>query len=167
MPIPEFIRKLRRKIGNDLLVLPTVTVLVFDACDRALLVRDADNGLWTTLGGIIEPYETPSDAALREAFEEAGVIVELQRLVGVFGGRDCTTTYANGDRLSWVSTVFEAAIVSGEPAPDNEEVTEVRFFCKSELRDIQCTPHVSEYLEVAWRREQSGYFQPADWKPQR
>ena len=55
---------------------------------------------------MIEPYETPADAALRETWEETGLLVELRGIVGVFGGELCASTYANGDEVAWVATVL-------------------------------------------------------------
>lgn len=163
--MPEYIRALRSKIGTDLLLVPTVAVIIFDADDRALLVKDAGSGLWATLGGIMEPDETPADAAVREAYEETGVRVALQRIVGIFGGEGCTTTYANGDRTSWVATVFEGTIVGGELTPDNEEITDIRYFSAADLDDAECTAHVREFLDIAWRREPGPYFRPSEWTP--
>ncbi|MBK8277038.1 MAG: NUDIX domain-containing protein [Nitrospira sp.] len=36
--------------------------------------------------GIVDPRELPSDAAVREVWEEAGVYVELTQVLGVFAG---------------------------------------------------------------------------------
>ena len=44
---------------------------------RILLVRHVEGNQWTTPGGLIEPEETPADAAVREAWEETGVESEL------------------------------------------------------------------------------------------
>ena len=38
----SYLRRLREKIGHDLLVLPSVTVLLFDADRRVLLARHSD-----------------------------------------------------------------------------------------------------------------------------
>ena len=40
---------------------------------------------------MIEPGETPANAAVRETWEETGLIVALTRIVGVFGGERCTS----------------------------------------------------------------------------
>lgn len=42
MPISEQLRALRAKIGNDLIVVPSVTGLVFDERERLLLVRHSN-----------------------------------------------------------------------------------------------------------------------------
>lgn len=36
--------------------------------------------------------------------------VALSGLLGVFGGPACSTDYLNGDRITWVATIFKAAL---------------------------------------------------------
>src|SRR3984885_16011791 len=101
-----FIRRLRDLIGNELLVLPSVAVLPRDARGRVLLVQLIDSGLWATIGGAIEPDESPQEAALREAQEEAGVKLKLGPILAVLGGSEYRLTYPNGDQTSYVVTVY-------------------------------------------------------------
>ncbi len=82
MPMSDYIRGLRDRIGTTVLEVPTVSVLVFDERERILLVRHVEGNDWTTPGGMIEPYETPADAALRETWEETGLLVALTQIVG-------------------------------------------------------------------------------------
>jgi len=165
MPMSEYMRGLREKVGTTVIEIPTVSVLIFDERKRALLVRHAEGNDWTTPGGMIEPYETPADAAVRETWEETGLHVALTRIVGVFGGAICSGAYSNGDRVSWVSTLFAAERVSGAPRPDGEETLEVRYFDRPELSGIRCKPHARLFLETAYAGRQSTHFQPATWQP--
>ena len=86
MPAAPHIARLRAKVGNDLLLLPSVTVLPIDDDDRVLLVRQTDFGSYGTIGGAVDEDEAPEDAARREAREEIGAEVELTGLVGAIGG---------------------------------------------------------------------------------
>lgn len=94
--ISPYIRHLREIVGNALLVLPSTAVLPRDDAGRLLLVRLTDTGNWATIGGAVEPDESPRDCAVREAEEEAGIKVELGDILGVFGGPDYRVTYPNG-----------------------------------------------------------------------
>ena len=165
MPMSEYVRSLRERVGTMQLEMPTASVIVFDDARRILLVRHIEGNEWTTPGGLIEPEETPADAAVREAWEETGLAVELVRIVGVFGGKPCTSTYSNGDRVAWVSTVFEAKVVGGEPRHDGEETLEVRFLHADELRKLPRKSHVDMFVEAALARSESAVFQPACWRP--
>ena len=66
MAISDYVRLLREVIGKQLLLLPSVSVLVQDDDDRLLLVRHADSGLWGLVGGAVELDERPDEAAIRE-----------------------------------------------------------------------------------------------------
>lgn len=131
----DYVRGLRAKIGNDLLFLPSVAAAIRDDAGRLLLVRHVE-GRWMLPGGGVEPGERPAEAAARECLEEAGIVVEPLRIAGVFGGPEYRITYANGDRAMWVVTVFDARIVAGEPAPSDDETSEVGWFAPQEIESL-------------------------------
>jgi predicted kinase/8-oxo-dGTP pyrophosphatase MutT (NUDIX family) len=120
-------------VGHDLLLLPSTAVLPRDGAGRLLLVRLIDTGDWATIGGAVEPDESPRECAVREAEEEAGVIVELGNILGVFGGLEYRVTYRNGDESAYVVTVFDATVMEGTPRPDGEETSEVGWFRPEDL----------------------------------
>jgi 8-oxo-dGTP pyrophosphatase MutT (NUDIX family) len=132
--IAAHIARLRAVVGHELLLLPSVTVLPIDEAGRLLLVRHTghDDG-WGTLGGAVEPGESPGAAAVREALEEIGAGIELVRLLDVLGGPDYEVTYPNGDRTAYVTAVYEARIISGSPAPSDGELSEIAWFAPDEL----------------------------------
>jgi len=165
MPMSDYVRALRAKIGATVLEVPSVSVLTFDERDRVLLLRHVEGNDWTTPGGMVEPYETPADAAVREMWEETGLHVELTRIVGVFGGELCATTYANGDKVAWVSTVFVADVVGGVLKPDGEEILEARHFARHEIDSFRCKQHLRLVLDTAWSLQPEAHFQKATWTP--
>src|SRR5450432_1550347 len=133
MGMSPYLRGIRERIGHDLILLPAVSVFIWDDDGRLLLVRGADAGTWQRVGGAVEPEETPSQAARREAAEETGVEIQLTGIRGVIGGPRFHHTYPNGDRVAFVSTMFDARIAAGEPHPDRDETTEVAWFTLAEL----------------------------------
>lgn len=135
MGLSPYLRRLRERVGHDLVLLPSVAVLVWDKKGRLLLVREAETGLWQTIGGAVEPDESPADAAIRETAEEAGVVVELAGIRGVLGGPSFRMTYPNGDLASYVPTIFDAHVIDGEPHADGDETIDVAWFTASQLAD--------------------------------
>jgi 8-oxo-dGTP pyrophosphatase MutT (NUDIX family) len=162
--IPDFIKALRSKIGTDLLQVPTVAVLAHDDQGRLLLVQGKDSGLWGAPTGILDPYELPADAAVRETWEEAGVLVELTHIIGVFAGKPFSGVYSNGDQIACVSTVFGARPIRGTPRPDHEETSDARYFTPSEIDRLPCYPHF-QVVRKAVSRGSQAYFNPPTWQP--
>lgn len=142
-----YVAELRAAVGADLLLLPSVTVLVRDG-DRLLLVRSADDGRWMTIGGAVDPGESPRDAAVREALEEAGIEVRLDRLLDVVGGEGFVVEYPGGDRTAYVASVFEATIVAGDPTPDGTETTATRWFDPADLAAADLLPFTRRTFEA-------------------
>jgi ADP-ribose pyrophosphatase YjhB (NUDIX family) len=131
--ISDHLRRIRALVGHELLVLPSVAVLPRDEEGRLLLVRLVDTGNWATIGGSVEVDESPADAAVREAAEEAGVVVTLGAVLGVVGGPGFRITYPNGDQTSYVTTVYDARVVGGSPRPDGDETVDVGWWARGAL----------------------------------
>jgi 8-oxo-dGTP pyrophosphatase MutT (NUDIX family) len=135
MGISPHVARLRAAIGHELLVLPCVTVLPVDERRRILLAWHAGHtDGWGTVGGAVDPGESPAEAAVREAREEIGVDIRLVRLLTVLGGPDYEITYPNGDRVAYVPAVYEAEIITGTPSPADGELSKVAWFTPEDLQ---------------------------------
>ena len=162
----EYVRHLRERVGGDeLLQVPSVSIALRDGEGRVLLARHSEADAWVLPGGAIEPGEVPADAAMREMWEETGVVVQLTGIVGVFGGPDFITRYRNGDRTSYVMTLFEALTSAGELRPDGVELLELRFVSHDAARQLPTSPWVPEALEAVFGARARGTFRPATWTP--
>lgn len=166
MPMSDYMRTVREGVGDLLLEIPSVSVITFDERDRVVLVRHAEVDLWTTPGGAVEPQERPADAAVREMWEETGLHVELLRVIGVYGGPEFTTTYRNGDAVSFMMTVFHARRLNGTLRPDGEETLEVRSFARSELAALPMQAWAPRVIENAFDAGEHPHFDPPTWSPE-
>lgn len=122
MPTPDFVLELRRHVGTLPLPLVGVTAVIVRG-DELLLGRRSDSGRLTPITGIVDPGEEPADAAAREAEEEAGVVISVDRLAWVH--QIPRVTYDNGDQSDYLDLVFACSWLSGEPFPVDGEMTEV------------------------------------------
>jgi ADP-ribose pyrophosphatase YjhB (NUDIX family) len=136
VPMSPFVANLRSLVGDELLQLPSVAALCRDESDRILLVQQADSGRWSTPGGVIEPGEGPEEAAIREVYEETGLVVVIDRLRAAVGGPDYRTMYRNGDRLSYIALIYDARVVGGQPTPDRQETIDVGWFYLNEVSQL-------------------------------
>ena len=133
MPIPEFVLEIRQMIGHHPMWLPGVTAVVLRE-DEILLVKRADNGAWTPITGIPEPGEEPAVSAAREALEETGVVVRVDRLASTSVKAD--VVHANGDRASYLDLTFACTYVSGEAHVADDESSDVRWFPQDAMPEM-------------------------------
>lgn len=61
-----------------------VFAVIFDCAKRVLLCHTTDMNLWNLPSGAMEEGETPWVAVAREVEEEVGLVVEVERLLGVY-----------------------------------------------------------------------------------
>jgi len=134
MPAPDYILKLRKKIGNDPLWVPGVRGVVIDDSGRVLLAQRADNKQWALVSGMLEPGEEPARGLVREIFEETAVVAEPERLVSV--GAVGPFTYPNGDVCEFLDVVFRCRYVSGTARVNDDESLAVGWFSVHELPEL-------------------------------
>ena len=153
MPIPDFIVELRRQVGTTELWLPGVTAVV-RRDDEVLLVQRSDNGAWTPITGIVDPGEEPAVAAAREALEETGVVVSVDRLAGI--STTSRVTYDNGDHAVYLDHAFACSYVSGEEHVADDESIDVRWWSVSALPPM--APDLLERIDAALSGEERARF---------
>ncbi len=164
MPMSDYFRGVREKVGNHLLVMPSVTGLVFDAAGRVLLARHSNGNVWVAPGGAVEPDESPTDAIVREFWEETGLLVAPVALRGVFGGPEFRVRYENGDETSYVMAVFECQVLAGTPRADGVETLETRYVGVEDLPGLALARWAKAVLPALMATRDPIIVPPA-WRP--
>jgi len=126
----SYLWRLRQKVGHELVLMPGAMIVLRRDDGRILLTRRLDDGTWCLPAGAAEPDGSFARTAVDELREEAGVEVTEDDLVA-FGclseAEAHTIRYPNGDITHCFAVCFLAERWQGEPRPDHQESTEVRF----------------------------------------
>jgi len=87
-------------------------------------------GVWRAPSGAAHPGESLEEGALREAWEETGLEVQLERFILLVRARfTCGPEFED-----WTSYVFTARMTGGElRQQDTEEISEVRWLSLEDL----------------------------------
>lgn len=120
--------------------------------DRILLVKRAHppiQGQWSIPGGVLELGELVREAAVREAREETGLIVEPGELLGVFDRvlRDPEQRV----QYHYVLIDFLCRAVGGELRAASD-AAEVRWFRRAELPGLKLAKDTQEVIEKGFTK---------------
>jgi ADP-ribose pyrophosphatase YjhB (NUDIX family) len=113
--------------GRIAYVNPRLVVTVYPNTDDGeivLLRRGIEPGLgqWAQPGGFLEIDETVNQAAIRETWEETGLLVEPGEIIGLYTRLEAAV----------VTLAFDARIVGGTAAP-TAEALEIRTFAPEDI----------------------------------
>ncbi len=125
-------------------------VAAFDASGRVCLIRRADNRRWALPGGFCEVGSTPSENALRELLEEAGLEAELDALVGVYDN----SRFNSRSPYHIYTCCFRGRVTGGDPTPSIETL-DVRFVAPDSL------PADMSEMQRAMTRDATGRLEAA------
>ena len=95
------------------------TFPITDAGEIVLIRRGIEpgKGAWAQPGGFLEVDETVHEAAIRETWEETGLLVQPGEIIGLYTRLEASV----------VTIAFEARIVGGTAAPTPEASEVVAF----------------------------------------
>jgi 8-oxo-dGTP pyrophosphatase MutT (NUDIX family) len=138
---------------------PSARVLLTDASGRVLLFQGFDPArpqehFWFTVGGGVEDGEEPRDAAVREAFEETGLKLSPESLIGPIWRRRAVFSFDGQtfDAEEW----FFYASVDGDLAVDTSGFNDVeettisgyRWWTAEELGSTEDTVYPVQLAEL-------------------
>ena len=107
-----------------------------DSAGRVLLVRRGHApyaGTWSLPSGRAEPGETVRAAATREVFEETGLVVEVDDLLGVVRRQDPAGT-VHYEIHDFACRIVGGTLVAGDDAD------EAGWFSESQMADLELSP---------------------------
>jgi 8-oxo-dGTP pyrophosphatase MutT (NUDIX family) len=158
MPKPDYIRWLRAHVGHARVILVYASAVIPDRRGRILLQRRSDFAWWGLPGGVLERGERLEECLTREAWEETGLRVVPERLVGIYSSPDFYVTYPNGDLVQQFTACFACRTVGGNVRPDGEEVLDLAYFPPDYLPEVpswyqkMIADHVSGRQEASFRQ---------------
>jgi 8-oxo-dGTP diphosphatase len=119
---------------------------------RVVLVKRAHppiQGQWSIPGGALEVGELVRDAAIREAREETGLIIEPGELLGVY---DRVLRHADGRvQYHYVLVDFLCRPVGGELRAGTD-AAEVRWFTREELPPLNLAQDTQEVIHKGFEK---------------
>jgi ADP-ribose pyrophosphatase YjhB (NUDIX family) len=110
--------------------------VLLDSAGRVLLVRRGHppyEGTWSLPSGRAEPGETARAAASREVFEETGLVVQVDDLLGVVHRQDPIGS-VHYEIHDFACRVVGGTWVAGDDADD------LGWFTEAELADLDLSP---------------------------
>ena len=96
------------------------TLCVLQHDESFLLLKRAkepNKGMYTPVGGKLDPFENPLDAAIRETYEETEIQLDSMKYGGVL-------TESSPTSYNWIGFVYLAKIDRIPPPPCNEGLLE-------------------------------------------
>jgi 8-oxo-dGTP pyrophosphatase MutT (NUDIX family) len=108
-----------------------VAAATFDRVGRILLVRRRDNGLWAMPGGWADVGDTPAEMTAREVWEETGLTVSVDRLLGIYDSRQRNFRHPH----QIYHLVFLCTPQAGTPV-QTDETLDVSWFTADALPDL-------------------------------
>ena len=113
-----------------------------------VIVQTKKDNLWGLPGGSIDLFENPQRATIREVWEETGLHVLLDGLVGIYPFK---THRAEGDERTpnfAMGFVYLAHVVDGELGSNKDGVSRVEIASIGKIRELHYNKQLRSYVNL-------------------
>lgn len=90
-------------------------------------------------GGAMELGESLEETAKRENFDETGLTVEVEYLIGVYS--KYTVEFPNGDKAQSITHCFQCKPIGGELKADGIEILDLKYFPLEQIPSLFTKQH--------------------------
>jgi len=133
-----------------------VRAVVFNDRNEILLVREKVDGCWSLPGGWADIGYSPSEVAVKEAREEAGALVETEKLIGVLDKRH----HNHPPDLHYIYKIFIGCRFLGWCEQDHKETTDKGFFRYGHLPDLSQPRITDEQIRMLFDYHEGKISEP-------
>ena len=113
-----------------------------DETGKILMQRRADNDFWGMPGGNVEIGESIEESTAREVYEETGLEVRVERLIGIYSSPEYYSfmSYPDDTVVHYITHVFACDYVAGE-LKVSDESTDLGYFAADNLPEQSLLSH--------------------------
>ncbi len=118
--------------------------IVFNNSDEILMVKERVDGHWSLPGGWCDIGFTPSEVAVKEIAEEAGIAVKAERLLAVFDKR----CHPHPEELFYTYKLFIECIPQNLAVKTGMETLDVGFFPRHSLPALSTPRNTRNQIDL-------------------
>ncbi len=138
-------------------IVVAVSVFVLDEAERLLMIRRADNELYSLPGGPQQVGETISAAAVRQVKAGTGIDIEVTGLIGIYSDPEHVISYDTGEIRQEFAIAFRGRPLGGSPHPGTDS-TEVLWVEQALLYELTIHPAVRLRIQHGFDASPSPFY---------
>ncbi|MEK5185380.1 NUDIX hydrolase [Solibacillus sp. FSL W7-1324] len=133
-----YIKSLRSIVGTRPIIAPGSAIIVMNEENELLLQLRSDTKDWGIPGGGMELGDSFEETAIKELYEETGLITNQLEMLGVASGKEFYYKFPHGDEIYNATVIYKAVEIGGEMRKD-EESLELAYFSLDSLPNLNYT----------------------------
>jgi len=133
-----------------------VRAVVFNEKNEVLMVREKIDGCWSLPGGWADIGYTPTEVAVKETFEEAGMNVRPGELLAVLDKR----SHNHPPDIYYIYKIFIRCYALDDHLQTGYETTDVGFFPEGSLPPLSEPRNTPEQMEMVFSFSKNNNSKP-------